>query len=174
MSGLAIYHSSTAVEGNRWPQAGVERCGRDRASKDQVGQPGWRASPVLRRFLNDRIGSVHYRRSRRIEADGGANFGIPEVRVIGGGASRSLNYAEKTICPFHRGRTSISSQHHHFGSVRNGCWSSTARQRDFRVLVRHQVVIGKAPWRNSQLSPPAVAPDRLRPAGQPEQRMLKP
>lgn len=33
------------------------------------------------------------------------------------------------------------SQHHHFGSVRYRCWGSTASQRDFRIPIRHQILI---------------------------------
>ena len=77
---------------------------------------------------------------RRIKTNGAANFGIPEFRMIRGGAPGSFHYTEKTIAAFHRGPVSRAAQHHHFGSVRNGSWSSTARQRDFRLLVGHQIL----------------------------------
>jgi hypothetical protein len=57
---LEIYHLLTTAERNNRSEAGAEIDleERDRASRDQPWEGGRRASPVLRCFLNDRIGVI--------------------------------------------------------------------------------------------------------------------
>jgi len=78
--------------------------------------------------------------NQRFKANGAANPGIPEIRMIRGVAPRSFHDTEKTIAAFHRGPVSRAAQHHHFGSIGNGSRSGTPRQRDFSFLVGHQIL----------------------------------
>jgi hypothetical protein len=44
--------------------------------------------------------------------------------------------------------------------IRNGSWSSTARQRDFRLLVGHQILTEGSQWRHREPSASALAPEK--------------
>src|SRR5581483_9017552 len=84
------------------------------------------------------------RRGLRIEAMGRPHLRIPELRFIRALSPRPLHNTEKAIRALHRSLVSLTPQHHHFGSIRNGTGCGTASQCDLGLLVRYQVLIQRS------------------------------
>src|SRR6202790_3999040 len=106
------------------------------ASSASSSDPGGRR-PMTRNF-----GTL--RSAPRIEAMRGAHLRVPEFRVIGRLPPGSLDDADEAIRALHGGCVAIPSEHHHFGCVRNRCWSGTPGQRYLSLLVWNQILVERS------------------------------
>ena len=78
---------------------------------------------------------------RRVEADRGAEFWIPKVRIIDSSGPGSFHYAYEPVRALDRRVIPLSVEDQDFSVVRNGFWGRASRQGYFGIPVFHQVLV---------------------------------
>src|SRR5579871_4641606 len=137
-----LRHHVTHPAGFEWRQFTlVERC---LVARDDLIL----GAPCQHHLCSLQSSRQHGSRSRRIETDRSANFGVPKFLSVGRRHPPSLDNTYKTILAFDGSFVAMASQDQNLGLAGYGFWRSASSQRNFGISVCHEVLIE---WRHDRI-----------------------